>query len=409
MTSPTKHAMLAPSSAHRWLECTPSAMLESTKPSIPSVYAEEGTEAHALAEIKLKYALGKIDDDEYTHLFENFRLTSRFYNEEFNEFVNNYINEVMTIVTSDYAGQQVKVELEERVSFDDIVPDGAGTSDVVIVGRNFIHIVDLKFGKGIPVSAIGNPQLKLYALGAIRKHIGECICQIVRMTIVQPRLYEESTDAMMVVDLNKWAIDYVRPRALLAREGKGELVPGDHCKFCKCRGECKVLAERQLAVAQAEFDNTLDGHVLEPCDMTPDMIARILFIAPKFIDWFKDVEKYATASAINSDIKIPGYKIVEGRSVRIMTDQCAVAEKLRELGYSDEELYEPRKLKSLTSLEKAIGKKRFTEICGEYICKPQGKPTLVHESDKRQAMDIRTLQLNGSEFLDDYQTDNEEN
>lgn len=382
--------------------CTPSAVLESGEPSVYSPYAKEGTEAHALAEIKLSYMLGDISVEEYETRFEHFRLTSEFYSVEFNDFVNSYCNEVMTIIKEDYKGQEVKAYLEEYVTFDDIVPKGSGTSDVVLVGKNFIHIIDLKFGKGVAVSAIDNSQLKLYALGAVKKHIRECTCSEVKMTIIQPRLSDMSTDCISINTLNDWATNYVKPRADLAIEGKGELVPGDHCKFCKMKGKCKKLADEQLAIAQAEFDDiVVENNMLEPCNMSPEMFSRILTIAPKFIDWFKDVENYAVKEAVNNDLKIPGYKIVEGRSTRIISNPDVVMETLRTNGFKEEDYTKPKELLGITGLEKNIGKKLFNDLCENYIVKPMGKPVLVPETDKRLALDVRQLRLDGNEFNDE--------
>lgn len=398
---PITHALLSPSSSHRWLVCTPSAKLEANEPNVCSPYAKEGTEAHALAEIKLSYMLGQITVEEYNTRFENFKLTSEYYNQEFNEYVNDYCVEIMTIVNEDYKGQDVKVHLEEYVTFEDIVPNGHGTSDVVIVGKNFIHIVDLKFGKGVPVSAIGNPQLRLYALGAIQKHIRECTCIEAKMTIIQPRLHDVSTDFVSIQDLNDWAINYVKPRAALAIAGEGEFVPGDHCKFCKLKGKCQKLADQQLAVAQAEFqDVVVENNMLEPVNMSPEVFSRILTIAPKFIDWFKDVENYAVQSVINGAIKIPGYKLVEGRSVRIIADKDSVIEKLKTSGFQEDDYLEKPKLLGITTLEKNIGKKLFNDLCSQFIVKPAGKPTLVPETDKRPAIDTKSLTLSGDEFSD---------
>ena len=402
MPTPTGHALLSPSSSHRWLICTPSAMLESSEPTTYSPYAEEGTEAHALAELKLSYMLGQINDTEYATKFDHFRLNSKFYNYEFNDYVNDYCQEVMTIVKEDYKNHEVSVHLEQYVTFEDIVPNGGGTSDVVIVGKNFIHIIDLKFGKGVPVSAIGNTQLRLYALGAIKKYIRECTCTDARMTIIQPRLHDISTDFVGINELNDWAINYVKPRAELAIAGKGELVPGDHCKFCKLKGKCKALADKQLAIAQAEFEEAVvENNMLEPANMSPEVISRILDIAPKFIDWFKDVEAYAMKTAINDGTKIPGYKLVEGRSTRVIVSPASVIEKLRTAGFSEEDYLKPTELLGITTLEKNIGKKLFNELCEEYIVKPQGKPTLVPESDKRVAIDVKSLGLNGNEFSEE--------
>jgi hypothetical protein len=377
-------------------------MLESSEPTTYSPYAEEGTEAHALAEIKLSYMLGQINDTEYATKFDHFRLNSKFYNYEFNDYVNDYCQEVMTIVKEDYKNHEVSVHLEQYVTFEDIVPNGGGTSDVVIVGKNLIHIIDLKFGKGVPVSAIGNTQLRLYALGAIKKYIRECTCTEARMTIIQPRLHDISTDFVSIDELNDWAINYVKPRAELAIAGKGELVPGDHCKFCKLKGKCKALADKQLAIAQAEFeDAVVENNMLEPANMSPEVISRILDIAPKFIDWFKDVEAYAMKTAINDGTKIPGYKLVEGRSTRVIVSPASVIEKLRTAGFSEEDYLKPTELLGITTLEKNIGKKLFNELCEQYIIKPQGKPTLVPESDKRVAIDVKSLGLNGNEFSEE--------
>lgn len=399
MSTPTKHALLSPSTSHRWLNCTPSAMLESYEPSSYSPYAAEGTEAHALAELKLSYILEKISPEEYETRFENFRMTSKFYNAEMNEFVNSYVNEVMTIVKEDNKGIDCKVFLEEYVKFDDIVPNGGGTSDVVVVGDNFIHIIDLKYGKGVPVSAIGNPQLRLYALGAVKSHLREVTVNEIRMTIIQPRLGDITTDFMSVRDLNDWAINIVKPRAQLAIEGQGELCSGEWCKFCKCKAKCKKLADDQLAVAQREFEDVVvENNILETKNMTPEMLARILDIAPKFIDWFNDVQKHAMQAAINEGLKIPGFKLVEGRSTRQIFDPEGVKEKLRTSGFKEEDYLKPQELLGITALEKNVGKKLFNDLCKDFIIKPIGKPTLVPESDKRVALDARTLRLNGEEF-----------
>lgn len=407
MASPTTHALLSPSSAHRWLECTPSARLEEFEPSIYSPYAEEGTEAHALAEIKLSYMLEKTNLAQYEAEFEDFKLTSKYYNAEFNDYVNEYCNEVMTIIKEDYKNEQVTVELESKVEFSDIVENGSGTSDVLIIGKNFVHVIDLKYGKGVPVSAIGNPQLRLYALGAVRKHMRDGIFVEARMTIIQPRLHDMSTDYISMIDLNSWANNYVKPRAALAIAGQGDFVPGDHCKFCKLRGKCEARSKQQLAIAQAEFDNVVvEDNVLEPKNMTPEMLRRVLTIGPKFIDWFKDVKAYAEATMINQGVKIPGFKVVEGRSTRTIINPEAVASKLKEAGFTPDEYLKAPELLGITTLEKNVGKNLFEKLCGEYVIKPVGKPIVVLESDKREALDDKTLRLTGEEFAireDEYQ------
>lgn len=408
MASPTNHAFLSPSTSHRWLNCTPSAALESLEPAGQSTFAQEGTEAHELAEIKLSYALGYINDDQYTTKFDTFRLNSKYYNEEFNEYVNSYVTEVMNIYTLDY-NKEVKVYLEERVEFSDIVPNGSGTSDVVMVGKDFIHIIDLKFGKGVPVSAIDNPQLKLYGLGAIRQHLRDVLCKEVRMTIIQPRLNDITTDFISITTLNDWAINVVKPKAALAIAGQGDLVAGEHCKFCKCRGKCQALANKQLAVAQKEFEDVvIENKILKPCDMTPEMLAKALEIAPLFIDWFKEVQNYATKATICDGLKIPGYKIVEGRSIRQIINPEAIKEKLHTNGYTESDYMKPAELLGIGALEKNIGKKVLNNLCKEYIIKPAGKLTLVPNSDKREAIDVKSRMLTGDEFFNnDEETDDQ--
>lgn len=398
MSSPTKHALLSPSTSHRWLICTPSAFLEAQEPVTESIYAKEGTEAHALAELILSNKLGYISDKEFEIRYNQFKKDSEYYNQEFQEYVNSYVDKIMTLLKFDYKDIKVKVYLEEEVEFSDIVPEGKGTSDVVIVGQNFIHIIDLKFGKGVEVSAIDNPQLRLYALGAIRKHIGDCICANIKMTIIQPRLDAISTDFMSVLDLNQWAKDVVKPKALMAIAGQGELVAGEHCKFCRRRGKCLELSNRRLSEAQAEFEQDIMANMLEPVNMTPETLSRILKIAPKFIDWFKDVQAFAIKSAIYNDLEIPGFKIVEGRSTRKIISPESVAEVLRTNGFSEDMYMKPKELLGISTLERNIGKKVFNSLCGEYIIKPNGEPTLVPISDKREPIDKRQLRLDGSEF-----------
>lgn len=401
--SDKNHAILSPSSSSRWLNCTPSARLESLEPGYATEYAEEGTEAHTLSEIKLSYMLKKINHLIYANKFDAFIMSSRYYNPEFNEFVNAYCQEVMDIIKIDYANEPVDVFLEENVKFEDIVPEGSGTSDVVIVGRNFIHIIDLKFGKGVPVNAIGNTQLRLYALGALKTFRLKGIFEKVRMTIIQPRLYDKSTDEMAVVDLNHWATDYVKPRAELAFKGEGTFVAGDHCKFCKLKAKCEALATAQLETAKAEFElavvnDPISPSILEPSQMSPEMLGRILTIGPKFQDWFKDVEKYAKAAMINQGMQIPGFKVVRGRSNRIITDKEKVVEILRTNGYTEEHYLTTPELLGITALEKNVGKKVIDNLVGDYIIKPEGPPTVAAESDSREAIDVNKFKLVGQEF-----------
>lgn len=410
-----KHAILSPSAAHRWLNCTPSARLEMLEPERPtSVYALEGTEAHELAYIKLSYMLGFITQALYETLFKGFIMKAKFYNAEFNEYVNEYCEEVMNTITIDYQElyekNLLKIHLEVNVNFEDVVPEGSGTSDVLIVGPNFIHCIDLKYGKGVAVDAHDNPQLRLYVLGGLKKYRLQGIFTEARMTIIQPRLNSKSTDTVLVSELNEWALNYVKPRAELAFSGKGELTPGSHCKFCARKGKCEALADAQLEAARKEFEIVVEenkdapaAEVLDPRNMTPEMIARVLEIAPKFQEWFESVKSYARREMLNGLLKIPGFKIVRGKSNRVMTDPDAIAEILRTSGFSEDDYMEPRKLLGLTALEKNVGKSLFNSLAGDYIVKPEGAPTVVPESDKRPALEANEYKLLGQEFDEDFQ------
>ena len=346
--------------------------------------------------------LEKISHVEYDLNFEGYRLGSKYYNAEFNDFVNDYCNEVMAIIKEDYAGRKIEVYLEQQVEFTDVVPEGSGTADVVIVGTDFVHIIDLKFGKGVPVSAVDNSQLMLYALGALKKFRLNGVFNEVVMTIIQPRLYDKSTVRMPVVELYQWANDYVKPRAELAYAGKGQLTPGDHCGFCKLKGKCDARAQLQLELAQKQFEEVVqEDQILEPQNMTPEMLAKVLTIGPAFSAWLKDVTAYAMSAMINQGLKVPGYKIVEGRSNRVITDGDAVYDILRFAGFSDEQLLHPKKLLGITTLEKNVGKKVFNALAKDYIIKPFGKLTLATEDDPRQALDGSQLKLMGQEFEED--------
>jgi len=396
MSSPTQHALLSPSSAHRWLICTPSAILESYEPSETSIYAKEGTEAHALAEIKLRLKTNYINQEQYNAEFNHFVKESEYYNSEFEEYVDYYVNKVLEIFNGD--ANYNKIMFEQKVSFNDIIPNGSGTSDCVIIGDDSIHIIDLKYGKGVRVSAHDNPQLRLYALGAISANIRECNCSKVRMTIIQPRLDWIDTEELNVKELNDWAINYVKPRAELAIKGKGDLIAGEHCKFCKLRGKCKALSTMELDKVKEEFSDVLIEQRIEPADMSNTEIAKVLLIAPTFIDWFESVKKYALDASINGKIEIPGFKLVEGRSTRIITNEDKVIETLKSNGFSEQDYMKPSQLLGISTLEKNIGKKLFNDLCGNYIIKPAGKPSLVQVTDARPALTNSTF--DGTEFND---------
>lgn len=387
------HAILSASTAHRWLTCTPSARLELDEQRDEcSVYAAEGTAAHKLAEIKLSYRFGKITLSEYQEEYENFKVDpeyAKYYNKEFEEYVDSHVEYVISL-TDDLTNYHIYFEL--RVNFANVVPQGFGTADVLIVTEDTIHVVDLKFGAGVPVSAINNPQLRLYGMGALNLFPNT---KFIKTTINQPRLDSRDTEVLTKKELLNWAFTYVKPRADEAIKGEGVLhASEDGCRFCKLRGKCKERADMQLANAQREF-SIVDQKANLVQNMSPEQIGNILEIAPMFIDWFKDVQSFALGQ-LAQGVKIPGYKLVEGRSNRIITDETKVKEILLKVGLKEEELMKPPEMLGISKLESLVGKKLFAELCKDYIIKPQGKLTLAPESDKRP--EVNTIELAKADF-----------
>lgn len=397
-----QHALLSASTAHRWLYCTPSARLEQEEDIEEcSVYAEEGTAAHALAEIKLSYTFGKIGPVTYKDKLDEWHTIpeyEKYYSQEFEEFVDDYVSFVMS-QTDEL--DKYHIYFEVRVNFSNFVPQGFGTSDVIIVTNEMIHIIDLKFGQGVPVSAINNPQLRLYALGALNLFP---LADKVKMTICQPRLASCDTEEMSKKDLLDWGINVVVPRAEEAIKGEGKLQASEKaCKFCKVRAKCKARADRQLELAQKEFEVAdLKENLVQ--NMSDERIAEVLDIAPAFIDWFKDVQAYALGQLMQGR-HIPGYKLVEGRSIRQITDENKALDILVNAGFKRDELLSKPELLGISTLEKIVGKKNLAELLKDYIVKPTGKLTLAPESDRRPA--VNTLELAQEEFAEPINSDNQ--
>lgn len=388
-----KHAILSASTAHRWLECTPSARLEEAEGTEEcSMYAAEGTAAHALAELKLSYRFGKIGpmayDQALTEWHENPEY-EKYYNQEFEDYVDDYVNNVCSLADAYSQEGKYYIYFEFKVNFSNIVPQGFGTADTLIVTEDTIHVVDLKFGKGVPVTAIGNPQLRLYGMGALNLFPNT---KFVKTTIIQPRLASSDTEILSKEELLDWAINYVVPRAEEAIQGKGKLhASEDACRFCKLRGKCKERADMQLESARREFEvDTLENNLVQ--NMSPERIAEVLTIAPMFIEWFKDVQTYALGQLMQGK-KIPGFKLVEGRSIRQITNPDAVKQKLLDMGFKEDDILKPREMLPLTSLEKLVGKKIFANEFADYIEKPMGKLTLAPEDDRRPEVTTRELAI----------------
>lgn len=376
-----KHALLGASSSARWLVCTPSARLEAMFPDEQSPYAAEGTVAHDLAESILRHKLEgkkapKLDD----------------YSTEMIEAVNRYVDICEEKVNESRArSSDAEAMIEARLDFSRWVPDGFGTGDMVIVADGILEVIDLKYGKGVPVSAIENTQMRLYALGAY--DINEFLYDIksVRMTIVQPRLDSISTDEMALEELLDWG-EEIKPIAQRAFRGEGECTPCDYCNFCKARHTCRALADTCLTAFYK------DGGKLNQL-LTDSEVSDILAMKDLITKWIKGVYDFAYEKALSGEKQWPGYKLVEGTSRRTITDPEAAAQTLLDNGYKEEDIFKPRELEGITNLQKVLGKKGVTEYLEAYIDKPEGKPTLVPDSDKRPA--INTVETMMNEFDDE--------
>ena len=363
-----KHAILSASGSHRWLNCTPSARLELEFGDTGSEAAKEGTAAHALCEHKLKKALR----------MRSKRPVSDYDSDEMEECTDAYVDFVLE--QYDAAKQTCAdpiVLIEQRLDFSQYVPDGFGTGDCVIIGDRRLHIVDFKYGMGVLVEAENNPQMKLYALGALNVYDGIYDISEVSMTIFQPRRENVSTWTIPAEELKDWAENELKPKAAMAFSGEGEYVPGEWCTFCRAAIRCRARALEKLKLAQSEFR-------LPPL-LTDAEIEEILTILPDLTRWANEITAYATDAAINHGKEWKGFKVVEGRSVRKYRDEVAVAEAAVNAGFKD--IYH-RSLIPLTEMQKLMGKTKFEEILGSLIYKPPGKPTLVPVTDKRTAMNV---------------------
>lgn len=370
-----QHAILSASSASRWLACPPSSRLEQNCENKTSSFAAEGTLAHDLGELTLQKELKIISTRKFNSEFKKIEANELF-TADMPGYVENYVGTCMEKFAEARAvTPDALFKIEARLNFSKWVPEGFGTGDFVIIADGTMEIIDLKYGKGIPVSAIDNKQMRLYALGAIAEFGFLYDIQKVKMTIVQPRLESISTDEMLVEDLLKWAEDILKPIAQLAFKGEGEYCAGAHCGFCRAKAVCRAREEKNMELAKYEFkaSPTLDV----------DEIADIISKCDELAKWSKDVKEYALEQAMQG-IGYPGWKLVEGRSNRKYTDVAKVAEILLEYSYDEDAIYKPMELQGLTNMEKIVGKKRLIELIGIHIEKAQGKPVLVVESDKRE-------------------------
>ena len=363
-----EHAVLSASGSHRWLNCTPSARLELEFENTGSEAAREGTAAHALCEHKLKRAL---------HMRSR-RPASDYDSDEMEECTDAYVDFVMEqYETAKQVCEDPVILIEQRLDFSCYVPDGFGTGDCLIISDDRLHIIDFKYGMGVLVEAEDNPQMKLYALGALAVYDALYDIREVSMTIFQPRRENVSTWTIPVEDLKAWAENELKPRAKMAYDGEGEYFPGEWCTFCRAAVRCRTRAEEKLKLAQTEFRM--------PPLLTDAEIEDILAVLPDLTKWANEITAYALDTALNHGKEWNGFKVVEGRSVRKYRDEAAVAEAAKEAGYKD--IYR-QSLIPLTEMQRLMGKDRFEEILGGLITKAPGRPTLVPKSDRRPAMNV---------------------
>lgn len=371
------HARFSPSAANRLIHCPPSLVLGEAFEDEESSYAAEGSAGHALAEHLIKKYLKQ----------RTTRPVSDYYSDDLLEAVDDYVSFVIGEIEEarqEYTSSLFSVE--QRVDISDYVPDCFGTADMVIVTDRVVHIIDLKLGKGVPVYAEDNPQLKIYGLGVLE--LAEMLFDIetVRLTIYQPRLSNSSTWDISPSDLKAWGEETLRPAGELALKGEGDLSAGSWCRFCKARFTCRQRAEENLKLAQMEFK--------APALLTDDEIAEVLKTADELSKWASDVYAYAQDQAIIHHKVWKGFKLVMGKSNRKYTSEEEVAAAASDAGYTD--IYK-KSLIGVTEMERLMGKKEFARILGALVYKPEGKVTLVPESDKRKAIQSSTAEADFKE------------
>lgn len=384
------HALLSPSSASRWLACTPSAKLSLEFPDTAGEAAKEGTLAHSLCELLIANKLKPLSRSEYKKLYTPIT-QSEYFNgqmlehcEEFATFVMERYNEALKHTPD------AQIYLEQRLNFDDYMAGQFGTGDVIIVADHTLQVIDFKYGKGVGVASHENKQMMIYGLGALSAFDFIYDITEVHMTIYQPRTDNISTYSTTAEALKHWGDTELRTKAALALKGEGDFVPGEHCRFCKVKPRCKALANYNLELLTHEFK--------EPGLLTDAEIADVLTRSSMFTQWLTAVDEYALKYALAGN-SLPGYKLVEGRANRKYADEAEVANILAEAKlatYSD--IYKPVALIGITDMEKLLGKKTFEEVLGKLVIKPSGKPTLAPESDKRQP--INSLAQAQEDFKD---------
>lgn len=378
-----KHALLSASDAARWIACPPAVRLTEHMPDRDSLYATEGTLAHDIAEVTLRHTLGLIEEEAYDSQMKTLKEDSQF-DPSMIGYVDVYIDKVLESYNEALAKTKDAVILiEARLDYSEYAKEGFGTGDAVIIADGMMEIIDLKYGKGQPVSALDNPQLRLYAAGGLAEFGFLYGVEKVKTTIVQPRLDAISSEEMSVDFLEEWLSSIVVPAAKLAWAGEGDYNPGDkQCQWCKVKAGCKARKDMYMGLLAYGFK---DANLMDL-----DEIGSVLTVAEGLSKWAKDIESFVT-DKLKANEPVPGWKLVEGRSNRVISDEEKAIPILVAAAQNDESLvFKPRALRGITELEKQFGKKQLSALIGSVITKPQGKPVLASESDPRP--DINSLE-----------------
>lgn len=374
---PSAHALLSPSAAHRWIHCTPSAVLASKVEDKGSAYAEEGTCAHALCELRLLTALERPAEQAQREYDE---MAPKYFTPEMSEAADLYVATVLQKWdVARQADKLARIYVERRLDFSSYAPGSFGTADCIILSNAAMEVIDFKYGKGVEVSAEKNPQMMIYALGAYEEFFLDYNIKEVCMTIVQPRIGNISEYRIPADDLVAWGEDTLRPAATAAYQGDGELVPGDHCRFCPVKAVCSAIAYKAIDSFRE------NEHVML---LPSSQVGQLLKVIPMIEQWAAAVREHGMALALGGNPP-EGFKLVEGRSLRVIDDVVGLSKTLLEIdGIEEENIYKPRELRALGDLEKVVGKKRFRELSEPFISKPTGKPTLAPVTDKRPAISL---------------------
>ncbi len=371
------HALLNASGASRWLNCPPSARLEEQFPDSTSEAAAEGTLAHSLGELKLQKYLSPMAKSTYTKK-HNVIKADPLYSPEMEGYTDDYLEYIKGVMMSFPSSPYTTIE--KKVNFSMYAAEGYGTADCIVIGGNTLYIIDLKYGKGVPVSAEKNSQMRLYALGALNEYSLIYNIETINMVIFQPRLDNISVDQIESAVLLNWGNAFVKPLADLAYKGEGDFNPGDHCRFCRAKAVCRARSETNTALE--DFKGKL------PPVLSNEEVGALLLKAQDLAKWAKDLEDHALSACLAGET-VPGWKAVEGRSNRCFTDTDAAFKELTTKGLAKEEILYIRKPITLTETEKLLGKKEFETALSEFIIKPPGKPALAKATDKREPITLK--------------------